>query len=45
MQKHRNIKFIPETGDLDSPYCTGRELMDATKTVVKTLGRDNQVSV
>lgn len=43
--QNRNIKFIPETGDLDTPYCTGRELMDATKTVVKTLGRDNKVTV
>lgn len=45
MIKSRKINYIPETGDLDKPYCTGRELMDATKTVVRTLGRGMNVDV
>ena len=38
MKTKRNITYIPETGDLDLPYCTGQELMGATRTVVRTLG-------
>ena len=45
MKTKRNITYIPETGDLDKPYCNGRELMDATRTVVRTLGRGMNVDV
>lgn len=41
----RNITYIPETGDLDADYCTGRELMDATKAVVSTLSRNGNSTV
>ena len=45
MKTPRNITYIPESGDLDKPYCTGRELMDATRTVVKVLGRKSNSTV
>ena len=45
MKTKRNITYIPETGDLDLPYCTGQELMGATRTVVRTLGRGMNVDV
>ena len=44
-KSQRKITYIPETGDLDANYCTGRELMDATKTVVSTLSRNHETSV
>ena len=44
-KSQRKITYIPETGDLDADYCTGRELMDATKAVVSTLSRNLKGSV
>lgn len=41
----RNITYIPDNGDLDLPYCTGAEFMDATATVVSTLSRNSETRV
>lgn len=44
-KSHRKITYIPDTGDLDTAYCSGGELMDATKAVVSTLSRKSKTTV
>lgn len=44
-KSQRKVTYIPDTGDLDAPYCSGGELMDATATVVSTLSRNNKTKV
>lgn len=41
----RKITYIPDSGDLDTAYCSGGELMDATKAVVSTLSRKSKTTV
>lgn len=41
----KKAKFIPETTDLDRVVMSGQELMEATRTVVRTISRDADTTV
>lgn len=44
-KSQRKITYIPDSGELDTAYCSGRDLMDATKAVVSTLSRNAKATV
>ena len=44
-KSQRKITYIPDSGELDTAYCSGRDLMDATKAVVSTLSRNAKATL